>query len=276
MTTQTTHTAETAQDRDTHTASRRTAPLIPAYRMTPKGFRALVALHARLLFRDPGAAFIAILPLGLLLIFGNIPSFRDTPQKTLGGRTVLDVFVPTFAAMVPLMLALMVLPGRMAMLREKNALRRFKVSPVPPAGMLAALLALVAALAAVGVALIAGIGVWVFGAAVPAGLGTVVAAFALGAAAVLALGLVVAAVAPTEGTANGFGAPLMILNFFFSGLYFPVAQMPHWLAKAGEFIPFGAVVDAWSGEGVLWQHLTVLGVYTLLGGIAAVKLFRWE
>jgi len=109
MTTQTTHTdIQTAQDDKVLTQSR-TMPMIPAYRMTPKGLRALVAMHARLLYRDPGAALIAILPLGLLLIFGNIPSYRNTPQKTLGGRTVLDVFVPTFAAMVPLMLALMVL-----------------------------------------------------------------------------------------------------------------------------------------------------------------------
>jgi ABC-2 type transport system permease protein len=178
--------------------------------------------------------------------------------------------------MVPLMLALMVLPGRMAMLREKNALRRFKVSPVPPAGMLAALLVLIAGLSAVGVALIAGLGVGVFGATVPSGLGTVVAAFVLGSTAVLALGLVVAAAVPSEGSANGFGAPLMIINFFFSGLYFPTALMPHWLQKVGEFVPFGAVMDAWAGEGALWQHLAVLGGYTLLGAVAAVKLFRWE
>jgi ABC-2 type transport system permease protein len=174
------------------------------------------------------------------------------------------------------MLALMVLPGRMAMLRQKNALRRFRVSPVPPVAMLAALLVVISALAAAGAALVAGVGIGVFGATIPSGFGTVAAAFVLGAAAVLALGLVVAAVAPTEGSAGGFGAPLMIANFFFSGLYFPVAEMPHWLQRLGEFIPFGAVMDAWSGEGALWQHLAVLGCYTLLGSIAAVKLFRWE
>lgn len=255
---------------------RRGTSQISSVRMTGKGFRALIAMHARLLLREPGVAVIGILPVGLLLIFGNIPSFRETPQKALGGRTVLDVFVPTFAAMMPLMLALAVLPGRMAMLRQKNALRRFRVSPVPPAGMLAALLVVIAVLSAAGAALVAGVGVGVFGAVVPSGLGTVLAAFVLGATSVLALGLVVAAVAPTEGSASGFGGPLMILNFFFSGLYFPVAEMPHWLQRTGEFIPFGAVMDAWSGEGVLWQHLVVLGCYTLLGGIAAVKLFRWE
>lgn len=254
---------------------RRISPLIPAFGMSAKGFRALVGMQLKLLFREPGAALIAIIPLGLLLIFGNVPSFSH-PQDSLDGRSVIDVFVPTFAAMVPLMLALMAMPGRMAMFREKNALRRFRVSPVPPAGMLAALLVVTVALAAVGVALVAGLGVGVFGATAPGGPATIVGAFVLGAAAVLALGLVIAAVAPSEGTANGFGAPLMILNFFFSGLYFPVAEMPRWLQKIGEFVPFGAVMDAWSGEGVLWQHLLVLAGYTLLGGFAAVKLFRWE
>lgn len=257
-------------------APRRSAPPAPASRMTAKGFRALVGMHARLLLREPGIAVVALLPLALLLIFANIHSARYTPQKTLGGRTVLDVYVPTIAAMVPLMLALTVLPGRMAMLRENKALRRFRVSPVPPAGMLVALLAVIVSLAAAGVALVVVLGVGVYGAAMPSGLGTVLAAFVLGSAAVLALGLIVAAVAPTQGTANGLGAPMMILNFFFSGLYYPVAEMPHWLQKTGEFIPFGAVMDAWSGEGALWQHLAVLGGYALLGGAAAVKLFRWE
>jgi ABC-2 type transport system permease protein len=257
-------------------ARRRGVPLLPALRMSPKGFRALVAMHARLLLREPGTAVVVLLPLGLLLIFANIHGARYTPQKALGGRTVLDVYVPTIAAMVPLMLALTVLPGRMAMLREIKALRRFRVSPVPPAGMLVALLVVIVSLATAGVVLVVALGVGVYGAKVPSGLGTVVAAFVLGSAAVLALGLIVAAVAPSQGTANGLGAPLMILNFFFSGLYFPVAEMPHWLQKIGEFVPFGAVMDAWSGEGALWQHLLVLSGYTLLGGVAAVKLFRWE
>ena len=257
-------------------APRRSAPLAPAFRMTPKGFRALVAMHARLLLREPGTAVVVLLPLALLLIFANIHGARYTSQKALGGRTVLDVYVPTFAALMPLMLALTVLPGRMAMLRESKALRRFRVSPVPPEGMLVALLAVIVSLAAAGVVLVVALGVGVYGAAMPSGLGTAIAAFVLGSAAVFALGLIVAAVAPGQGTANGLGAPMMILNFFFSGLYFPVAEMPHWLQKTGEFVPFGAVMDAWAGEGALWQHLTVLGCYTLLGGAAAVKLFRWE
>jgi ABC-2 type transport system permease protein len=256
-------------------AARRAKPLVPAFRMTPKGLRALIAMHARLLVREPGVLLIAVVPLALLIIFGNVPSFR-TPSSPLGGRTTLDVFVPTFAAMVPLMLALAVLPGLMAVFREKNALRRFSVSPVPPSGMLAALLVVIAVLAAAGVLLIVGIGVLGFGATAPSGLGTVVAAFVLGAAAVLALGLMVAAVASSGAVANALGLPLMFANFFFSGLYVPLDEMPRWLQQVAEFVPFGAVMDAWSGQGALWQHLAVLAGYTLIGGFAAARLFRWE
>ena len=250
-------------------------PLGATLRMIPRGLRALTAKHARRHLREPGTLLIAVLPLGLLLIFGNIPSFRK-PSAPLGGRTTLDVFVPTFAAMMPLMLALAVLPGVMAAFRERNALRRFSVSPVPPAGMLASLLLIITALAAVGVALVTGIGALAFGVRAPGGMGTVVAAFVLGSTAVLALGLVVAAVAPTAAVANGIGLPMMFVNFFFSGLYVPIADLPHWLQRIGEFVPFGAVMDAWSREGALWQHLLVLAGYTLLGSVAAAKLFRWE
>lgn len=255
-------------------ASRRRKPLLPPLRMTRKGFRALVGMHAKLLLREPGACVFTLVPIALMLLFANIPSFRHV-QAELRGRSVLDEYVPTFAAMIPLLLALTMLPVMFASFRERDALRRFSVSPVSPAGMLAALLAVVCAVIVVGVALIIALGA-IYGVAAPSGLGTVIGAFVLGTTAVLALGLVVAAVAPTAGAANGMGLPLMLANFFFAGLYFPVDEFPGWLKTVGGFVPFGAVWDAWSHEGALWQHLLVLAAYTLIGSLAAVKLFRWQ
>jgi len=248
---------------------------LPPVRMTGRGFRTLVGVQAKLLLREPAAVIWLLLPVALVVLFGNIPAFQ-TPQHDLGGRRVIDVYVPTFAAMLPLFLALAALPTSMAAMREKNALRRFAVSPVPPAGMLAGLLAVVAALAALGVLLIVLIGALAFHVHAPNGLGAVLSSFVLGFTAVMALGLVVAAVASTAGAASALGVPVMILNFFFSGLYFPVAQMPAALRDIGQYVPFGAVMDAWSGYGPLWQHLAVLAGYTLVGGLASAKLFRWE
>ncbi len=257
------------------TATTTTVRGLMPVRMTGKGFRTLVGVQAKLLWREPAVSIWLLLPVALVVLFGNIPAFQ-TVQSDLGGKRVIDVYVPTFAAMIPLFLAMAGLPTVMAALREKNALRRFAVSPVPPAGMLAALLAVIAGLAAFGVVLIALIGRLAFHVHAPGGLGAVLGSFALGFTAVMALGLVVAAIAPTTGAANAVGVPLMILNFFFSGLYFPVAQMPQALRDIGQYVPFGAVMDAWAGDGALWQHLLVLAGYTLAGGVISARVFRWE
>ena len=246
-----------------------------ARRLTPRGFRALISMHLKLLLRERGAAIVVLLPVALLIVFGSISGAKK-PEADLGGRSVLDVYVPTIAAMVPLMVACSGLPTAMAAFRERDALRRFQVSPVPPGGMLAALVAVMSALAALGVAIILVLGLGVFGAKAPSNIGAVVSSFVLGFTAVMAVGMIAAAVAPTAGVASGMGLPFMILNFFFSGLYTPVAVLPHIFQTIGQYIPFGAVVDSWSGYGDLWQHLVVLAGYTVLGSLVSAKLFRWE
>jgi ABC-2 type transport system permease protein len=251
------------------------APARRARRLIPRGFRALIMMHVRLIVREPGLALIVLIPVALLVIFGSISGAKK-PQADLGGRSVLDVYVPTIAAMVPLMIACTGLPSQMASFRERNALRRFGVSPVPAGGMLAALVAVLSALALIGVTLVVVLGLAVYHAKAPANLGAVISSFLLGFAAVMAVGMIAAAVATSSGMAVGMGMPFMILNFFFSGLYVPVPQMSHALQTIGEYIPFGAVTDAWSGEGALWQHLAVLAGYTVLGGFVSAKIFRWE
>lgn len=190
---------------------------LPSFRMTGKGFRALTITQAKLIFRERAVLVWVGLPVVLLIIFGNIHSFQ-TPQHDLGGRRVIDVYVPTIAGMLPLFLGLVGLPMAMAGLREKEVLPRFSVSPVPAAGLLAALLTVIVGLVTVGVLLIIAVGRLAFDVSAPANLGAVVSSFVLGSTAVLALGLMVAAFARTGPMASGLGVPLMVINFFFSGL----------------------------------------------------------
>ena len=252
-----------------------TAPVRPVVGMTRQGFTRLTVTQAKLLFREPAALIWLIVPVVLVLVLGSIPGFR-TPQAALGGQRVIDVYVPTFASMVPLFLALTALPATLASYREKDVLRRLSVSPVPASGVLGALVTVIAGLAVAGAGLVAAVGALVFQVSAPAHLGAVLAGFVLGGAAVLALGLMVAARARTAAAASGLGVPLMVLNFFASGLYFPVAELPHAWQQVCAAIPFGAVNAIWAGHGVLWQHLVVLVGWTVAGGLAAVRLFRWE
>ncbi|AEW98752.1 ABC transporter permease [Streptantibioticus cattleyicolor] len=253
-----------------------TAPLtLPPLRMTRRGFRTLTAVQAKLLLREPAALIWLLLPVVLLVIFGNIPGFL-TPQTSLHGKRVIDAYVPTLAAMVPLFLGCTALPMTMAGYREKDVLRRLSVSPVPARGLLAALVTVIAALAVADVVVMVAIGVLAFDVTAPADPAAVLASFLLGGAAVLALGLMVAAVARNSGIASALGVPMMVVNFFFSGLYFPLDEMPRLLRAVGEFVPFGAVMDAWAGYGPLWRHLLVLAAWTVLGSVVASRTFRWE
>ncbi len=240
------------------------------------GFATLVRIQARLLLREPKAAIFGLgLPLALLTIFGNIPSFSD-PHADLGGRTTLDAFLPTLTILSPVILAVSVLPITLAELREHGVLRRMAVSPVPAAGVLAAQVAVLMSAAACAAALVAALGSWGFGGRAPAHPATMILAYALGCAAILGMGLMVAAVAPSAGAASGIAIPIMIVNFFFGGVYAPVETLPHALATIGQYVPFGAMVYTWSGHGQTWQHLAVLAGYAIIGGAVAARFFRWE
>jgi len=240
------------------------------------GYTTLVRTQGRLLLREPKAVIFGLgLPLVLLVIFGNIPAFRDA-HADLGGRTTLDVFMPTLTILSPVILGVSSLPIMLAELREHGVLRRMAVSPVPARGVLAAQVTVLMSLAAASAALVAAIGTWGYGAKAPVHPGTMIAGYVLGCAAMLGLGLMVAAIAPTAGAATGMAIPIMILNFFFGGLYTPVETFPHTLATIAQYVPFGAMVYTWSGHGQTWQHLAVLAGYTVIGGVVAARTFRWE
>jgi len=250
--------------------------LLPEFRMTGNGFRTLVRIQARLLWREPAVVLSGIvLPIALITVFGFIPAF-GRPSASLGGRTTLDVYVPTFAMLSSVLTAFTALPVMFADLRERGVLRRLAVSPVPAAGLLAAQVTVIATTAAATAAAVVLIGCGGFGAALPAHPLTMLASYVLGTTALLALGLLISALAPSAGVATGVGVPTMILNFFFAGVYVPLQTLPHVLRTISGFVPYGAIVDTWSGSGAAWQHLAVLAAYTVVGALAAARLFKWE
>jgi ABC-2 type transport system permease protein len=249
--------------------------VIPEFRMTGNGFRTLVRTQARLLRREPAVVLSGVaLPVVLITVFGAIPAFGKA-SASLGGRSTLDVYVPTFAMLSSVLTAFTALPVMFADMRERGVLRRLAVSPVPAAGLLAAQVTVIATTAAATALSVVAIGVG-FGASLPAHLALMMASYVLGTTALLALGLVIAALAPTVGVATGFGVPAMILNFFFAGVYVPLQSLPQVFRTISGFVPYGAIVDTWSGSGAAWQHLLVLAGYTVVGAVVAARVFKWE
>jgi ABC-2 type transport system permease protein len=169
--------------------------------------------------------------------------------------------------------------------RDEGLLKRVRGTPLPPwlyitARILSAVwFSLVSAVVMV-VAAVLLFHVEVIGRMLPAAVVTLLA----GAACFCALGMAVAAVIP-----NGEAAPV-VANFtffpiaFVSDLFFPTAGAPAWVGTVGSIFPvkhFATALESTfnplvHGSGFQWGHLAILGLWTAVAVVVAVRFFRWE
>ena len=99
-------------------------------------------------------------------------------------------------------------------------------------------------------------------------------------AALQALGLLVAAIAPSGRAAQIIGMLIFYPMLFFSGMWWPIPEMPPVLQHVAEATPLGAAWQAMSNAGMgHWPPalpLLTLAGYAVVLSLAAARLFRWE
>ena len=119
-----------------------------------------------------------------------------------------------------------------------------------------------------------------FGVPLPGqGAGFVLALF-LTSAAMLTLGLLIASLARTARVAGAVGTMLFLPLMFFAGLWVPLATMPAPLRRVSDDTPLGAAVSAlqhsMTGQWPPASGLAILAGYSVVFGVLAWRLFRWE
>jgi ABC-2 type transport system permease protein len=241
---------------------------------------ALTLTELRLFLRErSGPAFGVGLPLLLLIIFGNLPFYRER-RDDLGGLTLLDAYVPILVVFVLAMLALNVLPPVLAGYREAGVLRRLRTTPVGPARVLAAQLIVTLLTASASVAVLLLVARFAFGVVLPRQPAGFVLTALLAALALTAVGLLVAAAAPGGRAASALGAAVFYPMVFLGGLFLPLQTMPATLRQVSHATPMGAAVtamqDATNGHRPHWLALVTLLAWAAGAGVVAVRLFRWE
>ncbi len=247
-----------------------------------KGLFNLTVTEFKLLLRDATALFVVLaLPVGFLLIFGSMVSGGGSGATPDAVPHASQEFFSAMAVSITLgMLALFTIPTYLGTYREKGILRRLSVTPVRPAALLVAQLAVHAAMAVVGVALVIVVGNAILGVGVPQNLPGFLIAFVLGVASLFTLGLLIAAIAPSGRAAGGIGPLLFFPLLFFAGAWMPKERMPEILARFADFTPLSATMDslqiAWQGGSPQTLHLAVLAVFALVVGLVATRMFRWE
>jgi ABC-2 type transport system permease protein len=248
-------------------------------------------VEAKLFLREPmSVGFGVLFPTAIVLLLGAIPALRE-PSEEYDGARFVEFWAPTGLVIGLAILGLQHIPGVVATYRQNGILRRLSTTPVHPAQLLVAQLAIALAAAAAAAVLLI-LAVWlVLDVPLPDQPLAFVAAFLVGFGALLALGMLIAAVAPNVRVANGLAIVVFMLVMFAGGVYLPRFLMPEFLIRLGDYTPPGvqALLETWSGDAAvtatvgagaagppLALQLGIMALVAVVAGGAAAKLFRWE
>ncbi|MFI0712815.1 ABC transporter permease [Streptomyces inhibens] len=242
--------------------------------------RAVLKTEARLFLREPGTLFwILVFPTLLLTILGLIPSFREA-QASLGGRRVIDLYVPVALLLSAITAGIQAMPTVLTGYRERGILRRMSTTPVRPAALLGAQIALHGAAAVVSWVLALTVGRLAFGVALPGQPLGYALALVLTLCSALALGCVICSLSRTTKVAGVVGSAAFFPMMFAAGVWVPVQSMPDTLQRIVQLVPFGAASQALSqassGHWPDWSQLAVPAAWAVVLGWVAKRLFRWE
>ncbi|MFC5748881.1 ABC transporter permease [Actinomadura rugatobispora] len=241
---------------------------------------AVLKAESRLFSREPYTLFWLVgFPTLLLVILGLIPSFREH-SADLGGRRVIDLYVPIVVLLALIVAGIQALPPVLAGYRENGILRRMSTTPVRPGSLLGAQILLHLAGGLASAILAIAVGRLVFGVALPEHVPGYLVALALAATSAIATGAAIAAVSPNTKVTTVVGSVVFFPSLFTAGVWVPVQVLPDLLRRIVEFTPSGAASQALDmasrGDWPDWTHLGVTALWAVLLIAAAIRWFRWE
>jgi ABC-2 type transport system permease protein len=234
--------------------------------------------------RDPRARFFTVaLPVILLVILVSV--FGDQMTVVSGHPIrVSTYYVPHLVALGVIAAALVNLVIGIVEQRESGALKRRRAHPVPAwvlivgrsLGALASALLVVCVLVAIG---------WLaYDVRVPwATTGAALLAVVMGALAFCALAHAVAPLIGSAESAQPFVQALVLPLYFISGVFFPEADLPRWLADVGKAFPVYHLAQALQvafdpltrGAGIAGWNLLALAGWAAAGLVVALWKFSW-
>jgi ABC-2 type transport system permease protein len=165
--------------------------------------------------------------------------------------------------------------------REAGILKRRRATPVPAAVLVAsrALTATVASVAACALLVLVadkGFGIHT----PPGGLGPALLAVLAGSLCFACCGYAIAATVANAESAQPLLQAVLLPLQMVSGIYFPMSQLPDWLAHVANVFPLAhlttALQHAWlpSGAEIAWGDLAVMALWAAGAALVAARRFR--
>lgn len=241
----------------------------------------LITFDMKLYLRDFLTLFwVLVYPVLMLVIFGSM--FGDK-EGLLPGTRYIDAYVAALCAMNVVSVSVFTLNINMITQRESGVLRRFRVSPVPKAAVLAShaaqgvFLVLAGALEIIVVAKL----MWNIQLSF-ASLATMLACMLFGCIGFFSLGFAMSGLTKTPGAASGLAMAVFFPMLFLSGVAMPLNILPRFMQTISQWLPMTYFVElvqgVWLGQSLssYGLELAVLGGFAILCAVLAFLLFRWE
>lgn len=247
-----------------------------------RGLLALTWLEIKIFLREPLGAIGTIgVPVLVFAVAGRLLGGRlATPSVTRAGFGAAGL--PVFVSILIALNAVLSLVTIISIYREGGILKRLRATPLRPVTILTAHVLVKLLMTAVTLALmfLAGKRYVPADVHVPVVGFTVALLFSTGS--ILSIGFLIASIVPTARFAQPIGGVILYPMIALSGLFVPIAALPHALQMVARVLPLTyarSLLDGiWRGEP--WSaHLgDVAGlvvVFTICTALSA-RVFRWE
>lgn len=236
-------------------------------------------LEQKLFLREPLTVLFALaLPLVVLFVMGGVFGNDSTPE-VYRGVGAMNYYVPAYMALVAASVGLISLPTHIASNRERGVLKRYRASGVPAWVLVGAQVVVMLTIATVSAVVLIAAAMPAYDVVTPDSLPIVVAGFVLVALSFAAIGVLLGAVLPSSRAAQALGVLLWFVLLILGGAGPPPEVLTGAMGTIGDFSMLRQAIevmqDGWLSldPGRSWL---IVGGATVVSGLLAVRLFRWE
>ena len=229
--------------------------------------------------------FTLALPVLFLVILATLFGGKGNTTAVFGGRISTAVYyVPGIIALGVIAASFANLVASVVTQRERGVLKRRRATPVPAASIIVSRVITSIVIAVVMAAVLLGIGWAAYGAHVPGRTALALAVtVVVGAASFCCLGYALTSVIHNEDATQPTTTAITLPLYFISGVFVPVAILPHWLADVADVFPVrhlaNALLTAYNphttGLGFAGQDLLVVAAWGVAGLLIALRTFSW-